>query len=112
MRNLRVWLDATGIGSGPVFRGVDRHGNMAGTALSPRSVSKILKRAARRAQGLIPTASPGTACVPGWRPPPPFGGAQEREVALTTGHKSDAMVRRYIREAELASVNMTARLGL
>lgn len=38
--------------------------------------------------------------------------AHEREIARTIGHKTVAMVRRYIREGELLLSIMTARLRL
>lgn len=49
IRALKTWLDAAGITAGPVFRSVNRHGHVAEHAPSPRSVAKILKRAATRA---------------------------------------------------------------
>lgn len=111
VRALRTWLDDAGLTEGPVFRGVDRHGRVAATALSTRSVSKILKRAAARA-GIDPERVSGHSLRAGMATTAAIEGAEEREIALTTGHKSGEMVRRYIRDAELFRENMTARLGL
>lgn len=111
VRALRVWLDSAGIDSGPVFRAVNRHGRVATAALSERSISKILKRAAARA-GIDPQNISGHSLRAGMATTATIEGAQEREIARTTGHKSGAMVRRYIRDAELFRTNMTARLGL
>lgn len=108
---LRAWLEAASISDGPVFRAVDRHGRVAATALSERSIAKILKRAAARA-GLDPENISGHSLRAGMATTAAIEGAQEREIARTTGHKSDEMVRRYIRDAELFRTNMTARLGL
>lgn len=108
---LRAWLDGAGIKSGPVFRAVDRHGRVAATALSERSIAKILKRAAARA-GIDPENISGHSLRAGMATTAAIEGALEREIARTTGHKSDEMVRRYICDANLFRTNMTARLGL
>ena len=43
---LETWLTAASITAGPVFRAVDRHGNVASERLSAGSVARIVKRAA------------------------------------------------------------------
>lgn len=50
---LRAWLDATGIQQGPVFRPVDKAGNVGAKALTGQSVALIVKRWAKAA-GLDP----------------------------------------------------------
>lgn len=42
---LDAWLAAAGITEGPIFRDVDRHGNVGAAALTGRSVARIVKRA-------------------------------------------------------------------
>lgn len=111
VRALRAWLDAAQIDSGPVFRAVDLKGRVAATPLHPRSISKILKRAAQRA-GIDPRNVSGHSLRAGMATTAAIHGAEEREIARTTGHKTSAMVRRYIRDGELLRSNMTARLGL
>ncbi len=46
---LETWLAAAGITEGPIFREVDRHGNVGSAALSDRSVARIVKRVVRQA---------------------------------------------------------------
>lgn len=41
---LSAWLSIAGITSGPIFREVDRHGRIGATALSGRSVARIVKK--------------------------------------------------------------------
>ena len=41
----RVWLDASGITSGPAFRRIDRHGRLGEQALTGASIALIVKRA-------------------------------------------------------------------
>lgn len=104
-------FEAASICEGPVFRAVDRHGRVAATALSEGSIAKILKRAAARA-GIDPENVPGHSLRAGMTTTAAIEGATEQEIARSTGHKSDEMVRKYIRDAELFRDNMTARLGL
>jgi integrase len=111
IRALRAWLNAANISGGPVFRAVDLKGRVSATALYPRSISKILKRAARRA-GMDPKNVSGHSLRAGMATTAAIHGAGELEIARTTGHKTSAMVRRYIRDGELLRSNMTARLGL
>jgi integrase len=40
---LDAWLEHAGIESGPIFRAVDRHGNISMSALSDRAVAQIMK---------------------------------------------------------------------
>lgn len=46
---LDAWLTAAGISSGPLFREVDRHGNVGAAALSDHSIARIVKKRAAAA---------------------------------------------------------------
>lgn len=50
---VEAWTSAAGIATGPVFRSVDRWGNVRAKAMSPQAVGGVLKRLAREA-GLPP----------------------------------------------------------
>lgn len=52
---LKEWLDAAEIGSGAVFRAIDRWGNLERRALSPQAVNQIVKTRVAAA-GLDPAA--------------------------------------------------------
>jgi site-specific recombinase XerD len=54
VRILHSWLEATGIASGPVFRAINRHGQVRQSRLAPAEVARIVKKLALRA-GLDPT---------------------------------------------------------
>ena len=114
IRALAVWLRAANIDKGPLFRAVDRHGNVSATALEPGSIARILKKAGRRS-GLSETevaklgghslrAGMATSAAA-------IGGATEREIAAITGHRSRE-VRRYIRDADLFRSSAAGKLGL
>ncbi|MGY4295393.1 site-specific recombinase XerD [Bradyrhizobium sp. i1.4.4] len=45
---LDAWLEAAGITEGPIFRSVDRHGNVGAGALTDRQVARTVKEACAR----------------------------------------------------------------
>lgn len=114
IRALAIWLKAAAITEGPLFRAVDRHGNVSSCALEPGSIARILKKAARRSgmseaevaklgghslrAGMATTAAA-------------IGRASEREIAVITGHRSRE-VRRYIRDGNLFRASAAGKLGL
>ena len=46
---LEAWLDAAGITEGPIFRSIDRHGNVGAEAISDHAVAEIIKKVCRAA---------------------------------------------------------------
>ncbi|WP_022834960.1 site-specific integrase [Salisaeta longa] len=111
VRALRDWTRRASISEGPLFRGIDRHGNIRERALSGRSVALILKKAVKRA-GLNPEAYSGHSLRAGFTTQAAREGVPERVIMKHTGHKSIRMVREYIREGQLFDENPTDALGL
>lgn len=93
---VREWREASEITDGPLFRAVDRAGRVGGQRLSDRAVARIVKRAAIRV-GLDPALVSGHSLRAGCATSVGAAGAPERVIMRTTGHKSEAMVRRYVR---------------
>lgn len=90
------WREAAGIEVGPLFREVDRAGRVGSGRLSDRAVSRIVKSAAARV-GIDPASVSGHSLRSGLATSAAAAGAPERSIMRTTGHRSEAMVRRYIR---------------
>lgn len=111
VRAVRDWFFCVAITEGPVFRRVDRWGNVGGSALDPGSVARIVKRAAARA-GLDPTAYAGHSLRAGFATQAARAGAHERAIMKHTRHKSEKVLREYIREGQLFDENPTGDLGL
>ena len=111
VRSLQRWLEQSGITSGPVFRSVNRHGNLQTGRLSDKSVALVVKRCAETA-GLDSTKYSGHSLRAGLATSAAAAGASERAIMNQTGHRSLAMVRRYIREGNLFNDNAAASLGL
>jgi site-specific recombinase XerD len=108
---MKAWLDASGITAGPVFRAVDRHGNVADARLSDRAVVNIVKRAAAAA-GLDPADYAGHSLRSGMATSAARAGASERSIMDQTRHRSVAMVRRYIHRGQMFTDNAAGQLGL
>lgn len=111
VRNLRAWLDAAGIAGGPVFRSVDRHGNVKASTLTSQSVALVVKRCAKAA-GLNPRDYAGHSLRAGLATAAAEAGVSERTIMAQTRHRSLPMVRRYIREGNLFRENAAASVGL
>lgn len=111
VRSLQLWLEESGITSGPVFRSVNRHGNLQEGRLSDKGVAIIIKRCAEAA-GLDASKYSGHSLRAGLATSAAMNGASERAIMNQTGHKSVNMVRRYIREGSLFNENAAASVGL
>ncbi|MFN3652635.1 MAG: site-specific integrase [Armatimonadota bacterium] len=111
VRSLQAWMRMAGIESGPLFRGVTRHGQLQPGRLSDRAVALVVKRAAAAA-GLDPDLYSGHSLRAGLATSAAAAGASERAIMAQTGHKSVQMVRRYIRDGSLFRENAAGQVGL
>lgn len=96
---LRQWLEVAAIKEGPVFRGVTRAGKVLEERLSAQSVSLILKKRMAKL-GLSTERVSGHSLRSGFVTAAARVGASIAKISVQTGHRSPAMVMRYIREAE------------
>jgi integrase len=111
IRALRKWLKASKVIEGAVFRGIDRHGNVAPRGLHRDSIAAIYKTAAARA-GMNPTNIAGHSVRAGMATQAALNGSSERAIARTTRHRSRRVLRRYIRPGEMFREDASASLGL
>lgn len=108
---VQAWLAGAGIASGPIFRAVNRHGQVAAGRLSGKVVALVVKRAAEAA-GLDPANYAGHSLRSGMATSAARAGADERSIMNQTRHRSVAMVRRYIQRGQFFSDNAAGCLGL
>ncbi len=108
---VRGWMDMSCVMEGPIFRPINRHGQIGAARLGDRGVALVVKRAAAAA-GLDPAQYAGHSLRAGLATAAAAGGAQERDIMRQTGHRSVQMVRRYIRDGELFRDNAAAAAGL
>jgi len=111
VRSLRAWLEIAAIARGPIFRAVDRHGNVAAVRLTDQSVALVVKRRAKAA-GLDWERYAGHSLRSGLATAAAMADVSERAIMAQTGHKSLPMVRRYIRDGSLFRRNAAAAVGL
>ena len=111
VRALRDWLEAAGVTKGPIFRAVDQHGHVRASGLSVQSVALVVKRAAT-ATGLEAGRFAGHSLRAGLATAAAKAGKSTSAIMRQTGHRSEAMVRRYIRAATLFDDNAAGGIGL
>ena len=111
VRSLRHWLELSDISDGPIFRPIGKGGSVGEPRLSDRSVALIVQRAAKGA-GLDPAAFSGHSLRAGLATAAAAAGVSEHDIARTTGHRSIAVLRRYVRTATAFERNAAASVGL
>lgn len=109
VRGLRAWLEHAGITEGPIFRSVNRHGQIAATRLSDKAVALTVKKHAE-AVGIDPESVGGHSLRSGFATSAAKAGKSERSIMNQTGHRSVTVMRRYIRDGQLFFDNAAAGL--
>jgi integrase len=103
------WLSITSIDAGPIFRRVDRHGRVSPDAISPEAVCLIVRERVAAA-GFDPTGYSGHSLRAGFATSAVQAGVSTLKVRAQTGHASDAMLARYVRDGELFMDNAAGAL--
>jgi site-specific recombinase XerD len=111
VRTIQAWAEQAGVTAGPLFRSINRHGQVQLDRLSGIDVARVTKKLAARA-GLDPARYAGHSLRAGHATAAAIAGASERSIMKQTGHRSVQMVRRYIREGSLFRENSAGKLGL
>jgi len=97
---LRVWQDAAGIETGPIFRAINKAGTVAAERLTDRSVANIVKTYAERA-GFDASTFSGHSLRSGFLTSAAAKGASIFKMMDVSRHKSVDTLRGYVRDAEL-----------
>ena len=111
VRTVQTWLEQANADAGPLFRSINRHGQVAAGRLSGIDVARIVKKLAERAE-LDAAKYAGHSLRAGHATSAAIAGASERSIMNQTGHRSVQMVRRYIRDSSLFRDNSAGKLGL
>lgn len=106
-----TWIKEAGISTGPIFRSVNRHNHVSDNRLSDRSVALVIKRYAE-AIDLNKDDFAGHSLRSGLATTAAMQGKSERSIMKQTRHRSDAMVRKYIRMGSLFTENAADGIGL
>jgi site-specific recombinase XerD len=111
VRALEAWLAVLGADDGPLYRAVNRHGQLAGRRLTAQSVALVIKRLAAQA-GMEARDLAGHSLRAGLATAAAAAGVPERAIMAQTGHRALATLRKYIREGSLFLENAAAKVGL
>src|SRR5262249_56843651 len=108
---IQDWVERAGMSAGPLFRSINRHGQVQAGRLAGIDVARVVKKLAQRAD-LDPGKYAGHSLRAGHATAAAMAGASERSIMAQTGHRSVQMVRRYIRDGSLFRENSAGKLGL
>jgi site-specific recombinase XerD len=111
VRTIQAWVESAAITDGPLFRSLNRHGQVQAGRLSGIDVARVVKKLAQRS-GLDAAKYAGHSLRAGHATSAAIAGASERSIMNQTGHRSVQMVRRYIRDGSLFRENSGGKLGL
>ncbi len=114
VRALEAWIKAVDCRYGPVFRRVDRWGNLSDAALHPDAVRQILLRRAAQAGLRAPS---GERLSPhglraGFVTEAYQAGARDEHIMAHTRHRDLKTMRGYVRRARLVQDSPAGLLGL
>lgn len=107
VRALERWLRVSGIETSKVFRSVNRHGSISEAGMQASVVGRIVKRRAAQI-GLDPSQYAGHSLRAGLVTSAAKAGVSSWKIRQQTGHKSDAMLNRYIRDDQIFLGNAAA----
>jgi len=111
VRAVRAWVEALGEEGGPLFRPINRHGQVLNRRLTDKSVALVVKRWAAVA-GIESGGVAGHSLRAGLATSAAAAGVPERAIMAQTGHRSLTTLRKYIRSGSLFLENAAARVGL
>lgn len=94
------WKDLAKIESGPIFRSVNKGGQISPQRLSTKAVALIIKHQVSQI-GLDPAHYAGHSTRSGLATSAAQAGIRPDKIKAQTGHASDAMLSRYIRDGDI-----------
>jgi integrase len=106
---LEQWLERSGIATGAIFRAVDRHGHIADSRLTGDAVCRIVQAMVGGA-GISNVGYSGHSLRAGFATSAAQAGVSSWKIRQQTGHASDAMLARYVRDGELFVNNAAGAL--
>lgn len=108
---LESWKASAQIERGPLFRPMNRHGQVLPQRLSAEGVAIVVKRYVE-SLGFDPAAFAGHSLRSGLATSAAAAGKSERAIMQQTGHRSVTTLRRYIRDGNLFRENAAEGIGL
>ncbi|MGG5252148.1 hypothetical protein ACQYAD_01125 [Neobacillus sp. SM06] len=110
VRLLEDWIEAAGLEDGPLFRRIDRHGNILGR-MTPQSARLIVKRCCESVG--MPSEKYGAHSLrSGFCSTAAKAGKAEHQIMKQTRHKRSDSLQRYIQKVNLFDNNAASGIGL
>lgn len=106
---LRTWQETLHVEQGPIFRPVDRYGTIKNTQLRADALSTILRERLNSAR-INPESYSGHSLRAGLATSAIKAGVPIYKIRSQTGHASDAMLNRYIRDSMIFEDNALSSL--
>jgi integrase len=106
---LGVWLTESGTAEGALFRRIDRHHRIGAKPLSGEAVGLIVRERLQAAR-IDPEGYSGHSLRAGLATSAAQAGVPSWKIRQQTGHASEAMLARYIRDGELFVDNVAGAL--
>lgn len=104
VQSINDWITHSGAEHGPLFRAITKGGILSANGLSDRAIADIIKHYAGKA-GLKVERYSGHSLRAGLATSAAQNGVSSWKIRAQTGHRSDAMLARYIREGDLFTDN-------
>ena len=109
--SLKNWLEVSRITSGPLFRRFVKGSKLSENRLTDQTVALLIKQYLNLA-GIESKNYSGHSLRSGFATSAAESGVEERNIMAMTGHKSTAMVRKYIKEANLFKNNALNKIKI
>lgn len=110
VRAIQDWIALSLISTGPLFRSIDRHGNIGVTPLSDRSITLIIKRTIGTFSS--DTLYSGHSLRAGFATSAAQALVPEHAIMRQTGHRKSDTLKKYIRIGTLWDGNAATKIGL
>ena len=118
IRALKDWLEMANITEGPIFRPINRHGQIQPVQLTDRAIALIIKKNKYLKQKIIEASDQemldysGHSLRAGFVTTAIQNGVPEHLIMNQTGHKKSDTVKKYIRLTNKWKDNAASRIGL
>ena len=109
--SLKKWLEISKIKTGPIFRRFIKGSSLTNKRITDQTVVLLIKNYLNLA-GIDNSNFSGHSLRSGFATVAAESGADERSIMAMTGHKSNQMVRRYIREANIFKNNALNKIKI
>ena len=109
--SLKNWLEVSRITSGPLFRRFVKGSKLSENRLTDQTVALLIKQYLNLA-GIKSKNYSGHSLRSGFATSAAESGVEERNIMAMTGHKSTAMVRKYIKDANLFKNNALNKIKI